>query len=292
MRKFFTALKNIVLAPFRAVRASARGLKRAREAVKRFMTEEPEDRPIVEAFSEAIHSREAFFEHVEALRGYLFAMLITLAVTVIASFFFAEKIIAYLARPIGGLEHLQAIEVTESIGVFMRVALFSGIAIAMPFLAFEMWLFMAPGLHVPARKKALWGIPLATVFFWGGAAFAYYVMLPAALPFLLNFMGIQANLRPHSYFSFIIGIMFWIGVSFEFPLVIYALTVVGFVKPQMLKEHWRLAIVLISVIAAVITPTVDPVNMALVMLPMVVLYFLSILLSYAGYAGRNNAPEG
>jgi len=110
--------------------------------------------------------------------------------------------------------------------------------------------------------------------------------MPAALPFLLNFMGIQAELRPASYYNFITGVMFWIGVAFEFPLVIYALTAIGFVKPKVLAEQWRLAIILIAVLAAAITPTVDPVNMALVMAPMSLLYFISIGLSRIAYRSR------
>ena len=86
--------------------------------------------------------------------------------------------------------------------------------------------------------------------------------------------------------------MFWIGVSFEFPLVIYVLTAIGFIKPKVLVEQWRLAIILIAVLAAAITPTVDPVNMTLVMAPMTLLYFVSIGLSYIAYRGRTqNLPE-
>ena len=80
--------------------------------------------------------------------------------------------------------------------------------------------------------------------------------------------------------------MFWIGVSFEFPLVIYVLTAIGFIKPKVLSEHWRIAIVVIAILAAAITPTVDPVNMALVMAPMSLLYFVSIGLSFIAYRGR------
>jgi sec-independent protein translocase protein TatC len=92
--------------------------------------------------------------------------------------------------------------------------------------------------------------------------------------------------------------MFWLGLFFEFPLVIYVLTSIGFVKPRVLAQQWRLAIVIISILAAAITPTIDPVNMALVMLPMSLLYFVSIGLSYVAYAGRREAdwspgiPEG
>jgi sec-independent protein translocase protein TatC len=99
-------------------------------------------------------------------------------------------------------------------------------------------------------------------------------------------MGIQAELRPASYYNFITSVMFWIGVAFEFPLVIYALTSIGFIKPNVLAEQWRLAIILIAVLAAAITPTVDPVNMALVMGPMTLLYFISIGLSKIAYRSR------
>ena len=180
---------------------------------------------------------------------------------------------------------------TESIGVFMNVALLSGVAIAMPYVAFEFWLFAAPGLRPRERLFGLVGIPLAAIFFIGGIAFTYYVLLPSALPFLLNFLGIKAQLRPTSYFSFITGLMFWIGVAFEFPLVIYVLTAIGFVKPQVLAKQWRIAVVIIAIVAAAITPTVDPVNMGLVMLPMIGLYFISIGLSFIAYGGRSHPQK-
>ena len=114
---------------------------------------------------------------------------------------------------------------------------------------------------------------------------------PSALPFLLNFLGIQAQLRPQSYFDFVTGLLFWIGIAFEFPLVIYVLTAMGFIKPRVLAQQWRIAIIVIAVLAAAITPTVDPVNMGLVMLPMSLLYFISIVLSFIAYAGRRRPVE-
>ena len=290
MRKFFTALWRIITFPFRFVwmliTAPFRGIKNFRA----FLNEEPDDRPILDATAAAFESKEArasFFDHIEDLRKHLFRMLIAVAITVSLSFAFTQNLVEYLAQPVGGLDTLRAIEVTESIGVFMRVALMSGIMIALPYIAYEFWSFLAPGLKPRSKKFGLFGIPMATLLFLGGASFAYFVMMPAALPFLLNFMGIQAELRPASYFSFLLGVMFWIGISFEFPLVIYVLSAIGFVKPHVLKEQWRLAMVIISIMAAAITPTVDPVNMALVMLPMALLYFFSIGLSYIAYRNRN-----
>ena len=85
--------------------------------------------------------------------------------------------------------------------------------------------------------------------------------------------------------------MFWIGVAFEFPLIIYVLSAVGFVKPDALKNQWRLAMVIVAIFAAAITPTIDPVNMALVMVPMAILYFVSIGLSYIAYTGRRKESK-
>jgi sec-independent protein translocase protein TatC len=170
----------------------------------------------------------------------------------------------------------------------MRVALFAGIALATPYIAFEVWLYAAPGLMPKARLFGLLAIPAALIFFLGGAAFAYFVMMPTALPFLLGFLDIGINLRPASYITFVTGLMFWIGAAFQFPLVIFALSGMGLVKPKMLLQHWRTAIILIAVLSAAITPTIDPVNMALVMLPMTGLYFLSIFFSWI--ASLNKKP--
>jgi len=277
----FVLVFNILALPFRLTRKAYHFLNDDIE----------EEHSLVDTFSSlATESdvRASLWDHIEALRMHLLRAVLSLVVTVIISFSFTQKIIEFLAQPVGGLDKLKAIEVTESVGVFMRAALLSGIALALPYIAFEFWLFAAPGLKPRERKYGLAGIPLAALFFLGGMVFCYFVLLPSALNFLLNFMGIQAELRPSSYFSFVTGLMFWIGVAFEFPLVIYILTSVGFVRPQVLAQQWRLAIVIISIAAAAITPTVDPVNMSLVMIPMSLLYFLSIGLSYIAYAGRIN----
>jgi sec-independent protein translocase protein TatC len=209
-----------------------------------------------------------------------------LAGAVIATFWVAQDLMTYLSGPIGGLEKLQAIQVTEELGVFMRVSMSAGIAMAFPYIAFEVWWFAAPGLRPREKKMGLVGIPLATLLFLMGMAFTFYVMLPTALPFLGGFTEISEFWAANEYFKFVTGLMFWIGLFFEFPLVIYVLSSIGLVKPDMLRQQWRLAIVIIAVLAAAITPTVDPVNMGLVMLPMILLYFISIGLSYIAYAGR------
>lgn len=282
------ALKNLLLLPFRLpgwlLRPVWQRIQRGRiykflAGVKRFMTAVPEEHDFLNAVGTAVKNPEEVVRELEAVRWHILRSLIALSLTILISFAFTQNMVEFLAGPIGGLEKLQAIEITESLSVFMRVALLTGIALATPYIAFEIWLFAAPGIFPTARWIGLISIPFALIFFLGGAWFAYAVMLPTALPFLLDFLGIAARPRPESYFTFVTGLMFWLGVSFEFPLVIFAFSGMGLVKPGMLLKHWRIAVILIAIAAAIITPTIDPVNMALVMGPMIALYFLSILFS-------------
>jgi sec-independent protein translocase protein TatC len=295
MRKFLLGLWRIISFPFRLVfNIIAFPFRKIRQ-FNEFLNTEPEEHPIAEVFSDLAtntNTRQMLWDQVEALRMHLLRALLSLVLTVCASFLFTQNIIDFLAQPIGGIDKLTAIDPTETIGVFMKVALFSGISLAIPYITFELWWFAAPGLRPRERKLGLAGIPLAAIFFIGGAAFTFYLMLPSALYFLNNFMSIKTVLRPQSYFNFIIALMFWIGISFEFPLVIYVLSALGFIKPNVLSEQWRLAIVIIAIVAAVITPTVDPINQALVMAPMILLYFISIGLSYIAYAGRRRNQAG
>lgn len=280
MRNLLRRLWQIITAPFRFIRWFFRSLFNAIRRFANFFTAEIEDEPLGEVLSKTVENPYGMLEHLDALRKHLFRAVASMALTTALSFMFVRQILDFLARPLqGGLDSLVAIEVTEPIGTVMRVALLTGFAVAFPYIAFELWMFIAPGVSRRARISGLLAIPIATAFFLGGMAFAYYVMLPAALPFLLNFMGIATIPRPSSYITFTTSLMFWIGVAFEFPLVIFILASMKLVKASMLQEQWRLAIVLIAVAAALITPTVDPVNMSLVMGPMILLYFLSILLA-------------
>jgi sec-independent protein translocase protein TatC len=289
MKAFFRALWRVITFPFWLLfTILAFPFKLIKRAIT-FLNTDVDDRPILDTFSTLAteeQARASLWDHIEALRMHLFRMLIGLAIGVGISFYFAVQLMEYLAVPVGGLENLQAIQVTEEIGVFMRVALASGIALMLPYIAFEIWLFAAPGLTSREKKNTLVGIPLATILFLSGMAFTFYVLIPTALPFLGGFTDIAQNWTAGEYFGFITGLMIWIGVFFEFPLVIYLLTSIGIVQPSILAKQWRLAIVIIAILAATVTPTVDPVNMGLVMLPMSFLYFISIGLSYVAYAGR------
>ena len=280
IRNLLRKLWHILGAPFRLV-------ARPFHAWRRFINHEPEETPIADVFSQTLESPSLLIEHIEALRRHLFRTLIVLAIMVVLSTFFASRILDWLSVPIGGIEQLQSIEVTESLGVFMRVVLITGFVFALPYIGFEVFAFLNPGLRRQERVLILTAIPFSTLLFLLGMAFAYFVMLPTALPFLLDFMGITTVPRPANYIRFVTGMMFWIGISFQFPLIIYALAGLGIVNAQALRQGWRIAIIAIAVLAAAITPTIDPVNMALVMAPMILLYILSIGL--AAFAGRRRA---
>ncbi|MCC6301109.1 MAG: twin-arginine translocase subunit TatC [Anaerolineales bacterium] len=242
-----------------------------------FLNSNPED-----------HPGKSFVAHVEELRTHLLWILVFMVAGVGASFYYTIPLMEYLARPVGGLAKLQAIEVTEELGVYMRVALTSGITITLPFTAYSVWRFAAFGLSAREKKYSLLAIPGATVLFAGGVAFTHSLLIPAALPFLGGFTEIAQFWTAKEYFGFVTGLMLWIGLFSETPLVVFALTYLGFITPQTLVQQWRLAVVVIAVLAAAVTPTIDPVNMGLVMLPMTLLYFVSVGLSYVAAALRRN----
>jgi len=171
-----------------------------------FLNEDLEDRSLPDAFAASIQAPSAILEHVEALRKHLLRIVIGLVVAIGICFYFTPRLIELLSDPIGGISTLKAIDVTESIGVYMRIALFAGIVLASPYIAFELWLFAAPGLKPGGRKLGLIGIPLASILLITGMLFAYYFLIPSALPFLLNFMGIETIPRPSSYINFVSGL--------------------------------------------------------------------------------------
>jgi sec-independent protein translocase protein TatC len=284
MRRRLSRIGRILTAPFRL-------LARPFRAVHHFLTYEPDDTPAGDVLARTLENPAGLLEHIEALRGHILRALVVLALTTGLSFALAPRILDLLAEPIGGIGKLQAIEVTESVGAFMRVSLLAGFALAFPYISAELFAFVQPGLRRRERLLLLAAIPVGFVLFVGGILFAFKIMLPAALPFLLSFMGIHTVPRPSNYISFVTGMLFWVGVSFEFPLIVYALSAIGIVDARTLWRGWRVAIVAIAILAAVITPTPDPINMSLVMGPMIVLYFLGVALAAVGGRGRRRADS-
>ncbi len=218
-------------------------------------------------------------QHLNELRQRLFKALLALVLTTVLSFSVAGELIDFLSAPIGGREALVSIEVTENIGIFMRVSILSGLILGMPVVVYQVFRFVLPGLKGKERIWPMVGVPFATILFATGVAFTWYIMIPAAVPYLINFLDITTQVRPSNYFEFITKLMFWIGLAFEMPLVVMVLARLEFVTAKQLLGGWRYAFVGIAVVAAAITPTVDPVNMGLVMLPLIALYLISVLLA-------------
>jgi sec-independent protein translocase protein TatC len=219
-------------------------------------------------------------DHLEILRGRVLKALLALILTTIISFAFSGQLVRLLSQPIGGMEVLRSVDITENISVFMRVAILGGVILGFPFIIYQIVAFIAPGLN---NREKLWLytlVPSATLLFIGGVLFAWFVMMPVSLQFLINFLGIQTDPRPSSYFSFLTSFLFWVGVCFEMPLVIFFLAKLKFVTARQLVRGWRFAFMGIATLAAVVTPTVDPVNMTIVAIPLIGLYIIGIFLAW------------
>jgi sec-independent protein translocase protein TatC len=219
----------------------------------------------------------SLWEHVNELRKRLFIALIAFIVACVATFNLAPTFINILASPVGGMDKLVSIEVTENLGVFMRVSLLSGFILALPVLLYEVLAFVLPGLTPSEKRWVYIFIPFATIMYVAGVAFTYFVMLPTAIPFLIGgILPVETTPRLSNYIGFVTNLMFWVGVSFEMPIVVFLLAKLHFISAGMLAKGWRFAIVIIAIAAAVITPTTDPVNMFLLMLPLMGIYVISI----------------
>ncbi|HEY6074215.1 MAG TPA: twin-arginine translocase subunit TatC [Anaerolineales bacterium] len=226
-----------------------------------------------------MESSAPLLQHLNELRNRLFKAFLALAVTTGLCFMFIEQIVDFLAAPVGGRQALVSIEITENISIFMKVSVLGGVILGMPVVIYQIMRFVLPGLK---RNETVWllvMVPFATLLFAAGVAFTWYIMLPSAIPFLTNFLGITTQVRPENYFDFITRLMFWIGLCFEMPLVVMFLAKLKIVSARQLIAAWRYAIVGMAVLAATVTPTVDPVNMGLVMAPLAGLYIISILLA-------------
>jgi sec-independent protein translocase protein TatC len=284
MSKFFRAVWRMITFPFRAVwwilTLPFRAVRSAHHFLTFEISEDDEDRSVL-----------SIWDHIEVLRKHLLRALIALILASVAGWFLAEPTTALLAAPVGGPQNLQVIDLTESIGVFMKIAVMLGLGISIPYIAFEIWYFSAYGLNPRERRTFLIAIPLTALLFYLGVYFTYRWMLPPAIEFLMNFGEFTANPTAERYYSLLTRLLVWIGLFFEFPLVVYLLTSIGVVKPKQLAQQWRVAVVAIAVIAAMVTPTTDMGSMALVMAPMIVLYLIGILLSYVAYAARMRRIE-
>lgn len=229
---------------------------------------------------EQLAGQMSLLGHLEELRDRLVRSAIVLGICTVLAAIFTTQILELLIAPYG--HKLQVLGPTEGISIYFRVALTAGAVLAMPYLIYQFLMFILPGLEPNEKRYVFWGVPAAFSLFLIGVAFAWFILLPSAIGFLSSWQTdvfIQ-EWQSQKYIPFITSLIFWIGLSFETPLIIFIMAKLDLVTPQFLIKQWRFAFVIIAIAAAMITPTVDPFNMALVMLPLMVLYGFSILLAY------------
>ncbi len=229
---------------------------------------------------ERLSGQMSLLEHLDEMRDRIVKSFIAVVVATFIVAAITPQILAFLIEPYG--QNLVLLGPTEGIAVYFRVALTGGLVLAMPYLIYHFLMFVVPGLTSDEIRYIKYGVPAATVMFLIGIAFAWFLLIPAAIGFLSSWQQdvFETQWQSRTYIPFVTSLIFWIGVSFETPLVIFILAKVGLVTPQFLINNWRFALIIIAIVSAMITPTVDPFNMALVMAPLAVLYGLSILLAY------------
>jgi sec-independent protein translocase protein TatC len=227
----------------------------------------------------------SLIEHLLELKDHLVRIAIALVVCSAGSFAFATRIFEWLLVPVAAHEdkvQIMANTPTAAISMYVRIALFSGAIVAMPFIVYQVLHYVIPALTRTEVRALLWVIPGATLFFLGGVAFAYFVMVPPSISFLFSFWTeyIDQMWTIQEYLSFVTGLVFWVGVSFETPLVMAFVARMGVVTSRQMLSVWRFALVGIAILAAFITPTADWLNMTLVMGPLIALYFFGIFLAW------------
>lgn len=232
--------------------------------------------------------------HLEELRQRLIKSVIVVVITTIVSFIFAGRIFDFfISRAPDGVE-LVAIEVTEKVGTYMKVSLYSGLVLALPFLVYQLVMFVRPALTRGEKGYLYSLLPGVTLLFFTGAAFTYFVFLPPALDFLLEgpwLNEVEATISIGNYISVITKLLVMMGLLFELPLVFYFLTKIGVITPKGLSKYRKFAIVGAFIVAAFVTPTPDPINQSMVAVPIMLLYEFGILLSKLAYRPRKAAAE-
>jgi sec-independent protein translocase protein TatC len=188
---------------------------------------------------------------------------------------------------------LIALKPTEVFVSYVKVAFITGIALAMPVLVYQLFRFLAPGLTKTERRWILVSLPAVSGFFIAGVLFCYFLVLPSALNFLLNFGSSTIVVNPtiSEFLSFVTTFLLAVGIAFETPVIVFLLSKLGIATPKRLTRFRRWAIVLAFVIAAIITPTPDPVNQTIVAIPIIVLYELGILFARIGARKPAATPE-
>ena len=235
---------------------------------------------------------QSILQHLAELRRRVLISVLALLVGSAVAFAFFRQIIDILVLPARDLDtgagQLVFVEVTELLTTSIKISFVGGFVLALPVILYQVIMFIAPGLTGRERRYLLGFLPGVLLAFVAGVAFAYFVLTPPALHFLLTFGGDVATplIRVSNLVNLMLRLLFWMGIAFETPLVMYLLAQLGIVNARMLGRFRRYWVVVAFILGAVITPTFDPVNQALVAVPLLVLYELGVLLARLAGRGR------
>jgi sec-independent protein translocase protein TatC len=230
--------------------------------------------------------KASFFEHLTELRKRLLRAVLGIAVGMAAVGTFSERIFRWVMLPVlkslpQNQQQLHYTSYIEPFMVYLKVALYGGIFASAPYVLWQLWLFVAPGLYKRERKVVVPFLAFGTLLFYSGAAFCYFFVMPAAFPALAAIAGddMKPILTMTEQLSLVLAMLLGFGVVFEVPVIIAFLSMVGLVSADFLAKYRRHAIVVNVTLAAIITPTGDPFNLALMAVPMILFYEIGILLA-------------
>jgi sec-independent protein translocase protein TatC len=236
-------------------------------------------------------SAMSFFDHLVELRKRLVSALAAVGIGMVVGLLLSKHFINFIIQPMTAAlraNHLDANLYYTSpagyVGLVINLGLYLGLVLAMPWVLYQIWLFVAPGLYKHERRAVAAFIGSSMFLFLGGIAFGYFIMLPQVLTYVIGFANdgpIKPLISANEYFSLIVVVLVGLGVIFELPVVIFILSLFGIVTPKFLLKNFRYAMLLITVAAAIVTPTPDATTMLIFMAPMIVLYFVGVLVSYA-----------
>jgi sec-independent protein translocase protein TatC len=239
----------------------------------------------------------SFLEHLDELRSRLIKVLASLVVAFVVCWAFRDPIFHFLTQPLR-ISHPDIKFIftspSEALMLKMKMAFFVGIFLAAPYILYEIWAFVSPGLYRHEKAYAVPFIAAGTLFFLGGAAFGHYYLFPITFRFLIEFGGADMQFLPKvgEYYSFYSWFLLGLGVVFQLPVVIFVLARIGLVTPRFLMRNFKYAVVISFVVAAIITPTPDMVTQSLLALPMLGLYLLGVgVAAIFGRPRRSPATE-
>lgn len=228
-------------------------------------------------------SKLTLVEHLDELRKRLLVVLISLVIGSAAAFPFANWLLRILKMPGSGvINKLAFFSPQEALMTYIKITVFCGILISLPVVLYEFWAFVSPAVEEKLKKYTFRFVFLSLLAFVIGGLFAYFVLLPTALKFLLNFAGddLEPIISIDKYITFVVSLVLGGGLVFEMPILSFLLSKTGIITPRILRDKYKYAVLAIFIIAAIITPTPDVFNMLILAAPMLFLYEFSIWVSY------------